>query len=282
MRKILRKLLPITFTLAVATAVTFSTPVFVERAYAAPMEDCDLDGYDDHTGKPVPWRGFDGTKGDEVPSDWDGVSDSYVFKNNKSDSSKSNSSSSLSSSSSSKSSSGSSSSSSSGSSSTKKATTKSSSKSKSTKSSSKTSTKSSSKSSSKSTKKESSKDSSKEETTTKVEETTTATEETTTAKNKKKSKKKSKEQVETIVEQTTAVEETTVPEQVEEQLAEEETTVQETEQETKDIADTFLKAATVGFTTENKGLIPGIIILVALAGLGVLTLAFGSNFNKKK
>ena len=104
MRKILRKLLPITFTLAVATAVTFSTPVFVERAYATPMEDCDLDGYDDHTGKPVPWRGFDGTKGDEVPSDWDGVSDSYVFKNNKSDSSKSNSSSSLSSSSSSKSS----------------------------------------------------------------------------------------------------------------------------------------------------------------------------------
>ena len=263
MRKILRKLLPITFTLAVATAVTFSTPVFVERAYAAPMEDCDLDGYDDHTGKPVPWRGFDGTKGDEVPSDWDGVSDSYVFKNNKSDSSKSNSSSSLSSSSSSKSSSGSSSSSSSGSSSTKKATTKSSSK-------------------SKSTKKESSKDSSKEETTTKVEETTTATEETTTAKNKKKSKKKSKEQVETTVEQTTAVEETTVPEQVEEQLAEEETTVQETEQETKDIADTFLKAATVGFTTENNGLIPGIIILVALAGLGVLTLAFGSTFNKKK
>ena len=261
MRKILRKLLPITFTLAVATAVTFSTPVFVERAYAAPMEDCDLDGYDDHTGKPVPQRGFDGTKGDEVPSDWDGVSDSYVFKNNKSDSSKSNSSSSLSSSSSSKSSSGSSSSSSSGSSSTKKATTKSSSKSKSTKSSSKTSTKSSSKSSSK---------------------TTTATEETTTAKNKKKSKKKSKEQVETTVEQTTAVEETTVPEQVEEQLAEEETTVQETEQETKDIADTFLKAATVGFTTENNGLIPGIIILVALAGLGVLTLAFGSTFNKKK
>lgn len=274
MRKILRKLLPITFTLAVATAVTFSTPVFVERAYAAPMEDCDLDGYDDHTGKPVPWRGFDGTKGDEVPSDWDGVSDSYVFKNNKSDSSKSNSSSSLSSSSSSKSSSGSSSSSSSGPSSTKKTTTKSSSKSK--------STKSSSKSSSKSTKKESSKDSSKEETTTKVEETTTATEETTTAKNKKKSKKKSKEQVETTVEQTTAVEETTVPEQVEEQLAEEETTVQETEQKTKDIADTFLKAATVGFTTENKGLIPGIIILVALAGLGVLTLAFGSTFNKKK
>ena len=263
MRKILRKLLPITVTLAVATAVTFSTPVFVERAYAAPMEDCDLDGYDDHTGKPVPWRGFDGTKGDEVPSDWDGVSDSYVFKNNKSDSSKSNSSSSLSSSSSSKSSSESSSSSSSSSSSTKKATTKSSSK-------------------SKSTKKESSKDSSKEETTTKVEETTTATEETTTAKNKKKSKKKSKEQVETTVEQTTAVEETTVPEQVEEQLEEEETTVQETEQETKDIADTFLKAATVGFTTENKGLIPGIIILVALAGLGVLTLAFGSNFNKKK
>ena len=96
------------------------------------------------------------------------------------------------------------------------------------------------------------------------------------------SQESNEEQVETTVEQTTAVEETTVPEQVEEQLAEEETTVQETEQKTKDIADTFLKAATVGFTTENKGLIPGIIILVALAGLGVLTLAFGSTFNKKK
>jgi len=82
--------------------------------------------------------------------------------------------------------------------------------------------------------------------------------------------------------ETNPTEETTVPEQVEEQLAEKETTVQEIEQETKDIADTFLKAATVGFTTENNGLIPGIIILVALAGLGVLTLAFGSTSNKKK
>ncbi|HQZ00943.1 MAG TPA: hypothetical protein PLQ63_13170, partial [Propionicimonas sp.] len=27
-------------------------------------EDCDWDGYDDHTGAKVPWPGFDGTKGD--------------------------------------------------------------------------------------------------------------------------------------------------------------------------------------------------------------------------
>jgi hypothetical protein len=27
-------------------------------------EDCDWDGYDDHTGVPVPWPGFDGTRGD--------------------------------------------------------------------------------------------------------------------------------------------------------------------------------------------------------------------------
>ncbi len=32
--------------------------------YAAHLEDCDLDGFDDATGVPVPWPGYDETKGD--------------------------------------------------------------------------------------------------------------------------------------------------------------------------------------------------------------------------
>jgi hypothetical protein len=38
-----------------------------QEAYASgyeQWEDCDWDGYDDHTGVEVPWPGFDGTKGD--------------------------------------------------------------------------------------------------------------------------------------------------------------------------------------------------------------------------
>jgi hypothetical protein len=41
-------------------------------------EDCDLNGYDDTTDHPVPWAGFDCTRGDTVPADWDGVSNSYT------------------------------------------------------------------------------------------------------------------------------------------------------------------------------------------------------------
>lgn len=44
---------------------------------AAPQEDCDLDGYDDHTGAPLPWAGFDATRGDTIPSGWDGVANSW-------------------------------------------------------------------------------------------------------------------------------------------------------------------------------------------------------------
>jgi hypothetical protein len=40
-------------------------------------EDCDLNGYDDTTDHPVPWAGFDCTRGDTVPADWDGKPDSY-------------------------------------------------------------------------------------------------------------------------------------------------------------------------------------------------------------
>ncbi|MDR1778736.1 MAG: hypothetical protein LBR14_03145 [Clostridiales Family XIII bacterium] len=51
-------------------------------AYNGYLEDCDFDGYDDETGAPVPWYGFDQTKGDTVPADWDGVAGSYSFTTN--------------------------------------------------------------------------------------------------------------------------------------------------------------------------------------------------------
>lgn len=44
---------------------------------ASPLEDCDLDGYDDHNGAPLPWAGFDSTRGDTIPSGWDGVANSW-------------------------------------------------------------------------------------------------------------------------------------------------------------------------------------------------------------
>lgn len=51
----------------------------IQPAYAAgTLEDCDLDGYDDHTGAPVPWAGFDSTRGDTIPSGWDGVANSWT------------------------------------------------------------------------------------------------------------------------------------------------------------------------------------------------------------
>lgn len=54
---------------AVALIVTGVAPFGATLAYAAgddytKWEDCDWDGYDDHTGVKVPWPGFDGTKGD--------------------------------------------------------------------------------------------------------------------------------------------------------------------------------------------------------------------------
>ncbi|MDR2109506.1 MAG: hypothetical protein LBP28_08650 [Coriobacteriales bacterium] len=59
--------------------VSFNLP---SQAYAfnGYLEDCDFDGYDDETHEPVPWYGFDATKGDTVPSDWDGAPGSYAHK----------------------------------------------------------------------------------------------------------------------------------------------------------------------------------------------------------
>jgi hypothetical protein len=54
---------------AVAVLFTFviSPQTIGQQVYAADYEqweDCDWDGYDDHTGVKVPWVGFDGTRGD--------------------------------------------------------------------------------------------------------------------------------------------------------------------------------------------------------------------------
>jgi len=45
-------------------SLTPALPGLTEHAYAAPLEDCDLDGFDDSTGAPVPWPGYDETRGD--------------------------------------------------------------------------------------------------------------------------------------------------------------------------------------------------------------------------
>jgi hypothetical protein len=59
------------FAMSVAAVFLFTVTVApqfgAEPVYAADYEkweDCDWDGYDDHTGVPVPWPGFDGTRGD--------------------------------------------------------------------------------------------------------------------------------------------------------------------------------------------------------------------------
>jgi hypothetical protein len=59
--------------------LSFSFP-HLGYAFNGYLEDCDFDAYDDETHAPVPWYGFDETKGDVVPADWDGVAGSYVFK----------------------------------------------------------------------------------------------------------------------------------------------------------------------------------------------------------
>lgn len=47
-----------------AAWLTFAAPGAVHVAHAAPLEDCDGDGFDDATGVPVPWPGYDETHGD--------------------------------------------------------------------------------------------------------------------------------------------------------------------------------------------------------------------------
>lgn len=60
----IRKAYKISFSLAVILILVLSIPGRYQIAQAAPLEDCDLDGYDDATGVSVPWPGYDETKGD--------------------------------------------------------------------------------------------------------------------------------------------------------------------------------------------------------------------------
>lgn len=189
--------------LALGISVTFVAPSSVS---ATVYEDCDQDGYDDYTGKALPWIFFDGTKGDEIPSDWDwdpahtATSESayYASRESKSDDSSSNSSGTLGSSSESSSSPETSSSSNSERSSDSNAS-NSSSQNKSTNSSSKKkSTSTSKKNKSESTKTSDTKNEIVEETIINEEETTINEEETTlnektkNIKSKKKDKKSNK------------------------------------------------------------------------------------------
>lgn len=64
-KPIFRVLLVLVMTVSLAFA-------FGLTAFASTLEDCDYDGYDDSDGSIVPWAGFDGTKGDEFPANWDG------------------------------------------------------------------------------------------------------------------------------------------------------------------------------------------------------------------
>lgn len=52
------------FSFALCFLLAFTVPGRYHHVLAAPLEDCDLDGYDDATGVPVPWPGYDETKGD--------------------------------------------------------------------------------------------------------------------------------------------------------------------------------------------------------------------------
>jgi len=77
--------------------LTFTAPIGTLIVYAAPLEDCDLDGFDDATGVPVPWPGYDETKGD-TPSGPGGSNTTQATTSSSSNSGSSSSSSSSSSS----------------------------------------------------------------------------------------------------------------------------------------------------------------------------------------
>ena len=381
--------------IALATALTASLvitqPIYTVNTFAAAVEDCDLDGYDDHTGNPVPWIGFDSTKGEEIPAGWDGhtiykskkaFQDAQKKDDEKSDSSGSGSSSGSSSSSSGSSSSSSTDSSSSGgsssgssfsgssstgssfsggSSSKSNTTKKSTSKSSATKKSASKKTTDNKKSSQANNKEESNVTEVSEEVTTKIttEEVTSAVDEKKTEKKKSK-KKKDKEEVVTETETIAEVPEETTQPNVQAvvstggtlEVNEEDgsiihagsnlvikgsgfagnvndivieihsdnainlgniNTAEDGSFETKvyipddleegqhevvikylgqeiaaqtikvgpKVADTFLAALTVGFSSQNKGLIPGLLILAGLAIAGIATLFFGGLFTKK-
>jgi hypothetical protein len=63
-RRMVKKITKVIFSGALVFTLVLTVPGNYHVAYAAPLEDCDLDGFDDATGVPVPWPGYDETKGD--------------------------------------------------------------------------------------------------------------------------------------------------------------------------------------------------------------------------
>lgn len=62
--KFKNKLYKFIFAFIFTSVLVLTVPGGSAIVYAAPLEDCDLDGFDDATGVPVPWPGYDETKGD--------------------------------------------------------------------------------------------------------------------------------------------------------------------------------------------------------------------------
>ncbi len=62
--RISKSIYKVIFSFVIIIALVLIIPGEYHKVYAAPLEDCDLDGFDDATGVPVPWPGYDETKGD--------------------------------------------------------------------------------------------------------------------------------------------------------------------------------------------------------------------------
>lgn len=262
---------PISFAVVFVLTITLAN---VNYTYAAVYEDCDQDGYDDYTGKALPWIFFDGTKGDEIPSDWDwnpahtASSESAYYASRKSNDdsagskdSDSKSDSNQASGSQSKSSSGSSTKSSS----TKSGSSKSSS-SRSSTSKSSSSEKSSVVKNSSSKSKTTTANSSKEENITNK----NSDEKIETTENKKETKKKTGDDKKSKNKKNKVAaeyEEETVEAYVQKyaEVAQEGTSLAS---EKKGVSS-FTEALFVGFSGDNKQLVPGIVLLLLLTGSGV-------------
>lgn len=61
---VIKNVYKIIFSFILIFILSLTIPGRNDKVYAAPLEDCDLDGFDDATGVPVPWPGYDETKGD--------------------------------------------------------------------------------------------------------------------------------------------------------------------------------------------------------------------------
>lgn len=321
----------IILSVALAATVVVAQSAYTVNVLAASVEDCDLDGFDDYTGNPVPWIGFDSTKGQEIPSDWDGKT-TYKSKKDYEDSHKKQGESKEQTSTSSGSTSGSTSSSSDSSttqsntatnkttssgSSSKSSATQGSSTSKN--SASKSSTSSQKSTPSKSSKSSNSKKSASKSTASKdnaakntasksdtAEEKNTVEQKADSVKDDKKKQEEKQDKKEEAAQnpEETEVDTIEVVDNTQEINAGQEDValqqdvepIQEAEEFIEDIvtdtlldgpvaepevANSFLKALTVGFSPDNKGLIPGIAILIALAAGGIVTVLFSSVLGRK-